>query len=246
MTTQDILKECTVENTVVKLPDIQLDRKQYLEVKQKLELIGGKWKGGKVSGFVFQTDPTDLLQSVQAGDKRNIKKEYQFFATPDSLADELVSHSECLIQYRQRILEPSAGQGSIVKAINRCLPSARIDCFELMDVNQIMLKQIPTVNFLGDDFFKRDKSLKWDCIIANPPFSKNQDIDHIREMYECLDDGGRMVTVSSNHWRRSTFKKEMAFAAWLETIGAVVHDIEADTFKESGTSVSANFIIIDK
>jgi hypothetical protein len=39
---------------VVKLPNQQLDRKEYLEVKKKLELIGGKWKGGKIQGFEFK------------------------------------------------------------------------------------------------------------------------------------------------------------------------------------------------
>jgi hypothetical protein len=53
-------------------------------------LIGGKWKGGKVFGFVFATDPTELLDQIANGEKRNLKKEFQFFATPEKLADELV------------------------------------------------------------------------------------------------------------------------------------------------------------
>ena len=89
MTKEQVLQECTVEGNVVKLPNIQLDRKEYLEVKKVLELIGGKWKGGKVAGFVFATDPTDLLNQVANGEKRNLKKEFQFFATPEKLADEL-------------------------------------------------------------------------------------------------------------------------------------------------------------
>jgi hypothetical protein len=45
MTKEEVLQNCTVEGTVVKLPEGQLDRKLYQEVAKALELIGGKWKG---------------------------------------------------------------------------------------------------------------------------------------------------------------------------------------------------------
>ena len=61
MQTLEILQKCTIEENTVKLPNIQLERKEYIEVKNKLELIGGKWKGGKIQGFVFATDPSELL-----------------------------------------------------------------------------------------------------------------------------------------------------------------------------------------
>ena len=72
----EILNQCTVNGNYVKLPDVQLDRKLYLEVAKALELIGGKWKGGKIAAFEFKADPTDLLESIKNGDKRNLKKEF--------------------------------------------------------------------------------------------------------------------------------------------------------------------------
>ena len=90
MNTNEVLCNCTVDGLVVKLPDIKLDRKEYLEVAKKLELIGGKWKGGKVMGFVFQQDPSDLLEKVCNGENINLKKEFQFFATPSITADFVV------------------------------------------------------------------------------------------------------------------------------------------------------------
>ena len=50
MTKEEVLQKCTVEGNVVKLPNKQLDRKLYQEVAKALELIGGKWKGGIVTG----------------------------------------------------------------------------------------------------------------------------------------------------------------------------------------------------
>lgn len=107
-TINEILKKCSISNNVVTLPDIQLDRKTYLEVAQKLEFIGGKWNR-KYKGFLFEQDPKELLADVQNSAESDIKKEFQFFETPQDLADELCSY----IPDRpiRNILEPSAGRG---------------------------------------------------------------------------------------------------------------------------------------
>lgn len=241
-----VLKNCTVDGTIVRLPEEQLERNIYLEVKKRLELIGGKWKGGKVGGFVFQESPEELLSQISNGDKRNLKKEFQFFGTPDELADRLVelanigAHDE-----PPMILEPSAGHGAIVKAINRATGGNDVYCYELMPTNQTILKRISTVVFLGDDFFKANGQ-KFDYVIANPPFSNNQDIDHIRKMYEVCKKGGRIVSVASNSWRMSNSKKKKAFADWLNDINADIEDIPRGAFKESGTTVGGCIIVIKK
>jgi len=243
MTKEEVLQNCTVEGMVVKLPPGQLDRNLYIEVAKALNLINGKWKGGKVMGFVFQEDPTELLEQISNGEKKNLKKEYQFFATPDDLADKLVemaSLEEC-----HYTLEPSAGQGSIVKAIGRKFPNMSVDCFELMEVNQTILRKIKNVFFCEDDFLAT-KNGGYNRIIANPPFSKNQDIDHIRKMYSCLEVGGRLVSISSKHWQLSNNKKETAFREWLKEINAKIEEIPAGSFKSSGTAVGGLIITIDK
>jgi hypothetical protein len=238
----EVLKACTVDDMVVKLPNIQLDRKLYLEVKTALELIGGKWKSGKVQGFVFSQDPTELLEQISNGEKRNLKKEYQFFATPWDLADKLVDLSE--IEDSNTILEPSAGQGAIINAINRFLSNIVIDCYEIMDINRSILSKILTANIIGNDFLECTK--KYDRIIANPPFSKNQDIDHIYKMFDCLNENGILVSIASKHWKFSNNKKEEKFREWLEEHNAEILEIENGEFKESGTMVGAYIIKIRK
>ena len=246
MTKQDVLKNCKVEGLIVKLPDEQLDRKLYLEVAQALQLIGGKWKGGKIAGFVFQQDPTEILSQISCGEQRNLKKEYQFFETPEELADELVEFAN--IGRMDACLEPSAGQGAIVKAFHRRHPERFMDCIELMDLNRNILSKLEGVAILRveKDFLTADEGIKYDRIIANPPFAKNQDIDHIYKMWKCLRNGGRIVTIASKHWQLSNNKKEVAFKDWLKSVDAIIQEIPAGTFKESGTTISAVILIIDK
>lgn len=244
MEVQEVLQKCTVEGMVIKLPPIQLERKAYTDVKNKLELIGGKWKGGKVQGFIFNEDPTDLLAEAAGGAQRNIKKEFQFFATPDRIADKMVRLAN--ITKGQTILEPSAGQGAIIQAIQRAVDT-NVYCCELMPLNQTFLNRITGAMIVGTDFLEYEPLVYgYDRIIANPPFTKNQDIDHVRHMYHCLKPGGRLVSVMGTSWQMGSQKKQEQFRDWIYEVGANVIDIEQGAFKESGTMVKTVIVVINK
>jgi hypothetical protein len=244
MTTKEqVLQNCTVEGNVVKLPSEQLDRKLYQEIAKALELIGGKWKGGKVFGFVFATDPTDLLKEISNGEKRNLKKEFQFFATPEKLADELVYLAD--LKQHDTILEPSAGQGAIIKAINKVcdvLP----DCYELMEINTVILQKSGLFfNLIGSDFLKNNGK-QYSKIIANPPFTSNSDVSHVLKMWDCLAAYGRLVSIMSTHWQFGKERKCVEFRNWLLSVGAEIVPVKNESFKSSGTKVSTCIVIIDK
>lgn len=252
MTKEEVLQDCTVEGNLVKLPEGQLDRKLYQEVAKALELIGGKWKGGKVMGFVFAKDPTDLLSQIANGENRNLKKEFQFFATPEELADRMVEMAQ--IEDFHRVLEPSAGQGAIVSAIHRQHPDVDVEVYELMDVNRSILLNtvdnsgVGRMKLKGFDFLESDVNTKevYDRIIGNPPFTKNQDIDHLTRMYDLLKIGGMVVCITSQSWKIGTQKKQVAFAKWLEDLKAYQEELPKGTFKSSGTNVGAMLIKIIK
>ena len=239
MEIKEILSKCTIEDKIVRLPNIQLDRNTYLDVAKHLELIGGKWNR-KFKGFLFESDPTELLSDIQNGEKRNLKKEFQFFETPAKLAEKLVSYIEELVDMKgMTILEPSAGRGAIVRAINKMQPEAKVFHCELMELNRKMFKG--NSEFLQEDFLTLPEDKKFDFIIANPPFNKNQDIEHFMKMTKHSE---HIVCVMSKHWQFSKNKKETEFREFLEKKQAKIIDIEAGTFKESGTNIAACIVII--
>lgn len=238
---QEILNNCTVENNQIKLPPTQLDRETYLAVADKLKKIGGEWTGGKVQAFVFPHNPTELLSKIQSGEKVNLKKDFQFFATPETLAKHLVELAN--IQDFQNVLEPSAGLGAIIKEFPRYI---QVFAYEINELLHEALRKFDCIAFLGTDFLTTDEGMKYDRIVANPPFSKNQDIDHIRKMYAVLATGGILVSIASKHWQMSNNRKETEFRNWLKSVNAEIFEVEAGAFKESGTTVPTVIIRIRK
>lgn len=247
MNKNEVLQACTVQGFIVKLPDQQLERSLYLDVKKALELIGGKWKGGKTQGFEFHEDPTHLLAQVAGGVKRNLKKEYQFFGTPDALGDTCVEMLD--LQEYDFLVEPSAGQGALIKAVHRAHPGHLVHYCELMPLNRKFLEKIPDTQYLCDNFLKLGRSRLIGTvtkIIANPPFSDSQDCKHIRLMYDLLAPNGTLVSIAGKGWNFRPYKEDKEFRQWLTTVGSEVIPVPAGTFSESGTTIEACIIKINK
>ena len=143
------------------------------------------------------------------------------------------------------VLEPSAGRGALVKAIHRACPSVMVECYELMPENREFLHTLSNVILLDEDFTK-DSVGSYTKIIANPPFSGNQDIEHVRLMYERLEEGGTLAAITSQHWRFASEKRCIDFRNWLKEVHGEVFEISAGEFKESGTSISTMAVVISK
>lgn len=235
------LSKCNITGNTLFLPPISEGAlKNYNEVRNALLKAGATYKK---NSFVFPSDAQPYIDRLMGGEKVNIKKEFQFFGTPDTLADDLVKLAD--IQVDDEVCEPSAGQGAIVKAIQRATRRQRpVYGYELMEMNRTVLEGIEGLVLLGSDFL--DCTYKFHKIVANPPFSKNQDITHVMKMYGCLKAGGRLVSVTSTHWKNSSNKKETEFREWIEKIGATIKEVPAGTFKESGTNIPSLIVVINK
>lgn len=241
----EIIKQATLSGKVLTLPPGQLDRKLYSDVAKKLEGIGGKWDR-KVNGFKFANNPFSLLEEMKGGNARNIKKELQAFYTPDDVADFMARELMLDTSKDVVICEPSAGDGALIRALRRDGQTNPIECYEINEHEHPTLRALPGVTLIGFDFMTASYKPTYDRIIANPPFTKGQDIAHISRMYELLKPKGRLVTCCSTSWQSNSANKYRAFKQWLEDIEASVYDLERGRFKSSGTMVATCILVIDK
>jgi hypothetical protein len=236
---EKIIKQGKLEDGIYYLPDIQLGRKQYLDIAKHIEFLGGKWNRSR-KGFVFDRNIDNISKLL--GDNTKLKKEIQLFETPEDIADKLCEYAE--IDNHQTILEPSAGRGRIIKSIQKVC-SCQIDYCEINETNREYLSELENINLIGEDFLELKTEKKYSRIIANPPFSKNQDIAHIKKMFSLLDKNGILVSISSRHWEIAKGKKETEFREFLESVGAKIIKLDSGEFKGSGTNVCSNIIIIN-
>ncbi len=129
------------------------------------------------------------------------------------------------IQKNDIILEPSAGSGHIADLIREKYPDNRLDAVEFnYSLSQILEKK--GHNVIADDFL--NVNLKendnndsiivegYDKIIMNPPFERNQDIEHVLHAFSLLKPGGKVVAIMSEHPFFASDKKSQKFREWLE------------------------------
>lgn len=242
---EGILKCCSFKDNILYLPKVQLNKKSYATVKQWVEEAGGKWTGGKVQGFTFDFDATRVASVLMQGKRCNLQQEFQFFETPPEIADWLVSLAGDILP-GMSVLEPSAGRGAIIKAIHRVCTDVAVDYYELMPENRQFLSTMDNVRPMGEDFYEEQFSVQYDRIIANPPFSGNQDIRHVKRMYAWLKPGGTVAAITSTHWQMGQEKVCTDFRKWLQEVGAHTYEIGEGKFKKSGTGVNTIAIVITR
>ena len=245
-----ILANCRIEENTLFLPPEQLDRKTYTAVNKCIENIGGKWNR-KAKGHVFDHDPTDGLENLlMTGETEDMKRVFQFFPTPREVALQMCEMAG--LTESSRVLEPSVGKGDLADVVWEQGVSSLLGV-ELNNDMQKYLKDKPYTTITGVDFVEIAKEaaagqIKRDFthVIMNPPFSRQQDIDHIVLASELLAPGGTLVSVASTSWQWRDNSKSQAFRDWLSTFNAEVEEISAGAFKESGTMIPTVIIKLIK
>ncbi|MFD0992379.1 zincin-like metallopeptidase domain-containing protein [Tenacibaculum geojense] len=149
-----------------------------------------------------------LLQEVQ------LTKIDGFFPTPKKLTAKLLEN--LTIEKGDTILEPSAGIGLMAEVIKKEYPDNKLTLLEkVTTLHEICeLKGFDSINM---DFLKHQQ--KYDVIIMNPPFEKNQDIDHVLHAFSLLKDGGRLMAIMANNKEGSRIKKRQQFNDFINKYG---------------------------
>lgn len=90
-------------------------------------------------------------------------------------------------------LEPSAGNGALIKAVKSLCPESKVVAVELYEEWKDELKNCADEVFIKD-FLWFDSMTEFDGCIANPPFGNGTNlVEHINAMRALVKRGGRMV-----------------------------------------------------
>lgn len=233
-----ILSRVTVDGDKIFLTCGQLDRKQYMAVNEVLNNMGGKWNR-KAKAHVFDGDPADKLEQVLVSGEITPPEKYGYFPTPPDLAQRVVDLAE--IGPGMRVLEPSAGRGAIAD----CVPAGcRLDCVELLAENFAALVA-KGYTAARADFLSGEPDKAYDRIVMNPPFERQQDIDHVNHAWQFLEPGGRLVSIMSAGVMFRENRKTVEFREFVGKHG-YIERLPEGSFKASGTGVNTCVVVVDK
>lgn len=234
------------EGKVAYLPEQQL--RDYASLKKLFQNATGKYSKGK---FTFDFPADAIIAGLISGEFTNLKKELQFFPTPREMANFAIDQLTWDFDINTaRFLEPSAGQGAIANALIRKFgPTINVDLVEISAFNcAILRRQFPSGNFNithGDFLQMEGIEGGYDVIVANPPFTRLSDIDHVMHMYSMLKPGGQLISIMSTSWLHNTQKKAAAFRAFMEENGDYRTNGQG-TFKTSGTMIDSTLVELRK
>lgn len=243
----EVLRKSKTEGNTLLLPH-QLDSKLYQKVKKVLEISGFIWNRKAQCHIAPNGNAASVLAAaLDDGEIVDPKKQWDFFQTPEDLADRMADLLD--ISSEDHILEPSAGGGRLIDALLKIgAPYANILAIEIQsDLRESLSKKCFVAT--ETDFLEVPihGSRKFDKIAMNPPFSNFQDIAHCRHAYSLLKPGGRMVCITGPSWKYRSDKKSVAFKEWFESLSAAtVEELPAGTFKDSGTNVRSLLLVINK
>ncbi len=142
------------------------------------------------------------------------KRDYTKFFTYPETADFMVSLLEP--QDGDAILEPSAGNGALVKAIKKACPKSIVFAVEIDERWRVDLKAIvPRVIVIIKYFLELPDYAKFTSCLANPPFGNGTDLQaHFDRMRTLVKKGGRMVMLLPDDFDVKTEHKCYPLENW--------------------------------
>ncbi len=159
----------------------------------------------------------------------------QLFETPPALAARMVERAN--IQHGNHILEPSAGRGALLTAIEAARIPVRVSALELnAQLAAHLADTFHAVRVAQGDFLKVCSTHKFDRIIMNPPFINATDIKHIMHAASMLSPGGRLVALCADGPRQRIALQPLA-SSW--------ESLPAGTFADAGTMVNVALVVIN-
>ena len=241
----EILKNWKIEDNRFYI-QWQLDRKQYLDINKVLEAIWlkwNRWKKAHIAEWLTQEDLEnaidDICETWEVETLQETIKKFQFYPTPKEVAEYLVELAD--IKEDETVLEPSAWKWHIAENISRK------NSLTMIELNKDNYKDLTeNSSFKDDEIINMDfmdyNEKKFDKIIANPPFSKSQDVKHILHMYELLNEWWRIVSIASA-W--------IKFREWkvyneLRELNPEFIELPEWSFKDSWTMVNSVIVLINK
>lgn len=176
----------------------------------------------------------------EVAEARKAKKQRAAFYTPLELVDQMVEAAG--VHGESRCLEPSAGDGRIVHALEK----AGVDLIHACEIEPTLHPVIKKLGgiLIGGDFLEMAAApplwRSYDAVIMNPPFKGKEWLKHLEHAWKFLKKGGRLVAVLPDSAR------ELILSGKIDLKGCDLCNfdkINPKAFKDYETSIPTILVI---
>lgn len=200
--------------------------------------------------------PDGVPADVTAEDIRRrstaLCKDLAFYPTPRKVVEEHLLR-DVYIDQSSVVLEPSAGDGAIVRAL--LAKRAQVDAVEVDPGRVAQLRAISQVNprlaVHHGNFLQLQPRAKYTHVIMNPPFSGTHYMQHVMHGFEFLAPGGTLVALLPATVEFGESKAHEAFRAWMEARKGsnwrlIYNDLPEESFAASGTRINTCYVVLHR
>lgn len=154
--------------------------------------------------------------------------DWQFYPTPMALGRR--AWEKFKNPHPNRVLEPSAGDGALIKAHpnwdERYHYRPKVDAIEI-DISKHEALRKSGVNVVGIDFMTFSNGAQYSAILLNPPFKYG--VQHVLKAWEILWDGEIVAIINSESLKNAFSKERQMLVRLIEQYGEV--EFIADAFQ---------------
>ena len=169
------------------------------------------------------------MSATNRGTKR---KESDFYATPRDAIISLLEN-DFIADANDLILEPSAGNGIIIKTLREAGIDNYIHAIEIRSEEKEHLQNVASSVEITD-FLNADSSISYDVIIGNPPFSLAQEF--IDKSLSLLSPGGRLIFLL----RTNFLESKKRFEWWQDKLPTKLYVLaQRPSFTGKGTDATS-------
>ena len=232
-----------------------LEPELYVRVKEALNRLNARWvKRRGTHVFVGTREEGEARLDLALRTRRlPDRNPLAFFPTPTALADEVARIVEEAFGWAcghraLRILEPHGGEGALLQALARALPS--LDGFTVhvceLDPDRAEHLSAQGLEVVHGDYLTYEPDAPYDVIIANPPFSAPGDKQawhtHLRRCWDQLAPEGLLIAILPGNAGAA----KGGFFDAARGYPVSFRQLPAGSFKVSGTEVSTGLLVACK
>ncbi|KPM55631.1 hypothetical protein ACG83_10080 [Frankia sp. R43] len=255
------LTSAVVDGTTVRLAG-KLDRGTYTATDKALRALGGTWNR-KAGAHVFPSAPGEALAALLASGAvpampKAPHRVEGYFATPDALAQlviEAYTDTPSLSLFA-RVLEPSAGDGALVRAVRRVNPAVEVVAVEPSGERAARIDGDGGLVTVQVDRFEevarrhlQVEARPFDAVVMNPPFAlpgaPSAWIDHVELAWSLLRPGGRLTAIVPAGFTYRADRRHRALRERVADLGGW-RALPEKSFAASGTDVATVVIWMEK